>query len=46
MNLHKHCKLLAPYKKITNFLISEKELPKTSTQKIKRKEAEKIVSGN
>lgn len=44
--IHKHCKLLAPYKKITNFLISEKELPKTSTQKIKRKEVEKIVSGN
>jgi len=44
--IHKHCKLLAPYKKITNFLISEKELPKTSTQKIKRKEVEKIVSGS
>ena len=44
--IQKHSKLLASYKKITNFLISEKELPKTSTQKIKRKEVEKIVSGN
>ncbi len=44
--LHKHSKLLAPYKKITSFMISEKELPKTSTLKIKRKEVEKIVSGN
>ena len=42
--IQKNSKLLASYKKITNFLISEKELPKTSTQKIKRKEVEKLIN--